>query len=395
MSRGRALGPGRLVKRNGTWHLDWTDASGRRERRALSTNRATAEQIRVDLLKRRDLERAGLGSLAGQDKPLADLAREYLVDLEPRVSPRHFRQVRSRLEASLTGLGVERVSELRPMHATALRNARLAAGASPRTANLVVTTLAAMLRWAVQNELIAQNPLQNVRKLPEGEGHRRYRRRALTEEEIERFLTAARADDEQCELLWSYARVPQLPLWCTLLEVGARYGELVRVSWGDVDLARGTLRFRAETTKAKRERVLPLRLGLVQRLTRLKVLHETVLHRIPAGGSPVFLTPEGRPWPWHTANLMRIFDRVLRSAGIPKLDAEGRKLDLHALRTTAGSRMARNGVPLASTQRILGHSTPALTARHYVDLSVEDLRGAVEGLPELGQVAKRKAKEAT
>lgn len=40
--------------------------------------------------------------------------------------------------------------------------------------------------------------------------------------------------------------------------------------------------------------------------------------------------------------------------------------------------MARNGALLAVTQRIFGHSDPKLTARVYVHLGSEDLRGAVE-----------------
>jgi integrase len=81
---------------------------------------------------------------------------------------------------------------------------------------------------------------------------------------------------------------------------------------------------------------------------------------------------------------MRIFNRLLNAAGIPKIDLQGRKLDLHALRTTAASRMQRNGVPLMQAARILGHSDPKLTAVHYVDLDTEDLRGAIDGMPALG-----------
>ncbi len=77
---------------------------------------------------------------------------------------------------------------------------------------------------------------------------------------------------------------------------------------------------------------------------------------------------------------MRIFNRTLKEAGIAKIDAQGRKLDIHALRTTCASRLARNGVPLVQAQRLLGHSDPKLTAQAYTDLSVEDLRGAVEAI---------------
>jgi len=56
--------------------------------------------------------------------------------------------------------------------------------------------------------------------------------------------------------------------------------------------------------------------------------------------------------------------------------------------------MARNNVPLVKAQRILGHSDPKLTARHYVGLDVEDLREAVEAVPVLNQRPDHAAREA-
>ena len=59
----------------------------------------------------------------------------------------------------------------------------------------------------------------------------------------------------------------------------------------------------------------------------------------------------------------------------------GRKLDLHALRHTAASRMARCGVGLVLAQKLLGHADPKLTAKVYSHVEVEDLRAAVVALP--------------
>ena len=89
---------------------------------------------------------------------------------------------------------------------------------------------------------------------------------------------------------------------------------------------------------------------------------------------------------------MRILDRLLLRAGIRKVDAEGRKLDIHALRTTCASRMARRGVALAVAQRWLGHSDPKLTAQHYTDLGVEDLRDAIERAPVTEPERKKEAR---
>ena len=99
-----------------------------------------------------------------------------------------------------------------------------------------------------------------------------------------------------------------------------------------------------------------------------------------ADADPVFRTPEGARWCRPTNNVMRIFDRILKRAEIPRVDAEGRKVDMHALRHTFASRLARSGAGLVQAQRLLGHSDPSLTARVYTHLDVEDLRGAVEGV---------------
>ena len=80
---------------------------------------------------------------------------------------------------------------------------------------------------------------------------------------------------------------------------------------------------------------------------------------------------------------MRVFDRILKEAGIPRIDTLGRKLDLHALRHTALTRMARAGVDLMKLRAIAGHSDPKTTAQIYTHLEVEDLRDAVDATPAL------------
>ena len=81
-----------------------------------------------------------------------------------------------------------------------------------------------------------------------------------------------------------------------------------------------------------------------------------------------------------TNNAMRVFNRLLTRGGIPRVDDDGRKLDIHSLRHTFGSRLARRGVGLVQVQRLMGHSDPKLTAQVYTHLDVEDLRKAVEAV---------------
>ncbi len=397
MNRGRALGPGALRKRGKVWVLDWTSADGRRRRKVLGGDRRTAERIRAELIRARDLELAGMGAEGGQEMPLGDLLELYLADLRPRVTSMHFKNVEQRLRHVVECLGEKRVGDLRPMDAVRVRSEATAGGASNRTANLLIDRLRAMLRWAEENELIGASPIRRLKRLPETRDHQKYRRRALTEDEIARLLAASEADDAECAVRWEVGqvygggakarpgsvRVPQTPFWTALLETGARYGELRQATWGDVDFDRGELVLRSENTKSRKQRAIPLRPETVEALRRLRALHQRVYGRLATVADPIFLSPDGRPWGRYTTNAMRILDRVLGRAGIPKINARGEKLDVHALRHSAATRLLRGGAGLAKAQRLLGHSDPKLTAAVYGHLDAEDLREAVESLPPL------------
>ena len=381
--QGRALSVGRLSKSGKLWVLDWRGPDGKRHRQSLSSDKYVAERMRIELVRNRDMERAGLRGELGQERLLAELAALYISDLRARATERHVTNVQATLDRVLAAMPAKRVRELVAFDLMRLRSARVQEGLSVRTANLDVATLKAMLNWAARAGLIAQNPIARLPPLPEREASRRYRRRALTELEIERFLEAARADDRRVAFEGSLRRLPRVeqhPLWRTLLETGCRWGELTQAAWADVDLERGVLYLRSEHTKAGRAREIPLLAGLCDELRALHAGNARVLGRPLRPDERVFLSPRGKPWCRPTNNVMRAFDRILEAAGIDRKDAQGRKLDVHALRTTFGSRLARRGVGLVQAQRLLGHSDPKLTSKHYVQLEAEDLRQAIEKL---------------
>ncbi|TAJ12297.1 MAG: site-specific integrase [Planctomycetota bacterium] len=384
LMRGRALGPGRLYRRGDQWALDWRDATGRRQHRSLSHDRRTAERIRSELIHKRDLERAGLGIEAGQETPLAELVASYIEDLRPRVCPRHHELVEARLTRLLAKLGPVRVQDLKPMLVTRARNEFAAAGAAPRTANLMIDSLGACLRWAARNELIAKNPIANVERLPDGPAHATRRRRPLTDDESARLLAAIDADDHRLAMAAEVdgrVRVPQAPFLRFLVTLGTRYGETRLIAWSAVDFERRTIVLRAETTKSRKQRVIPLNDELIAMLRALQALQARALGRVPRAEDLVFLTAHARPWCEPSNNIRRIFDRVLRRAGIRRVDPDGTSVDLHALRGTAATRWARRGVPISIAQRMLGHSDVRTTAAHYIRVEVEDLRVALEGAP--------------
>ena len=400
----RLLGPGVLQRiespRGPVYRFTYTDGQHRRVRVNLSRDKRVAEAASRELIRKRDLQLAGIGMLGSQNELLLDLLEKYIADLRGRSSSKGYVEiVNSHVRYVVKELKVERVRDLRPHAVLEMRSKLRASGLAVSTANRYVTCVSTMLRWAVSVELVGENPLRNVKPIPLNEKNKTKRRRALLEPEITRLLEAARLDDiDQAERLAAkmtirsqtqgrrYAlrvravRVPQAPLWRAFLETGARYFELVSARWCDVDFERRVLRLRAVTTKSARERCIPLRDETLDELRALRPFHERVHRRSLNPDDRLFVTPEGRAHMQQSGNLVRRLTRLLELAGIDRRDSEGRTIDLHALRHSFATRLARNGVSQVQTAKILGHSDVRLTTSVYQHLESEDLRGAIDTL---------------
>jgi len=90
--------------------------------------------------------------------------------------------------------------------------------------------------------------------------------------------------------------------------------------------------------------------------------------------APLFTVPKG---------LVRILDRDLLLAGIPKVDERGRTVDVHALRHTFGTMLSAAGVAPRTAQAAMRHSSIDLTMNVYTDPKLLNVAGAMEALPSL------------
>ena len=100
---------------------------------------------------------------------------------------------------------------------------------------------------------------------------------------------------------------------------------------------------------------------------------EPIPARLPAD-TPVFRVPAG---------LVRILNRDLKLAGIPKRDERGRTVDVHATRYSFGTLLSKGGVPPRTAQAAMRHSTIDLTMNTYTDPKLLDVHGALDVLPDL------------
>lgn len=129
----------------------------------------------------------------------------------------------------------------------------------------------------------------------------------------------------------------------------------LRLDDGPAVSVQRTLRRRTKSVAAQRS--VPLPADLVEALRG----HCSSL--LPA--APIWLrTPDEQT-----------FYRDLERAGIERETPDGR-LDIHALRVTYCTRLARAGVPLQVAQQLMGHSDPKLTASVYTRLGLRDAQAA-------------------
>jgi integrase len=210
-----------------------------------------------------------------------------------------------------------------------------------------------LLGYAVRRGLIAGNP---VDRLERGEW-------PTPGQTVKRVLSS----DGLAELL-DKAKGVHRPLIAAAIFTGLRQGELLGVTWADVDFAGGFVRVRKQLGRSG-ERVEPKTTQAIRDVVMMTAL-ASILRRHKAASAHcldsdfVFATREGRPL--QARNVLRGFDRAANAA---KLNPEGiRKLTFHDCRRTFASLLIAQGGDVVFVSRQLGHSDPSITLRVYADL---------------------------
>jgi hypothetical protein len=80
---------------------------------------------------------------------------------------------------------------------------------------------------------------------------------------------------------------------------------------------------------------------------------------------------------------LRVLNRDLKVAGIPKSDACGRTVDVHAMRMTLATMLNKSGVAPRIAQEIMRHSDIRLTMATYKDAKLLNVSVALDSLPKL------------
>ncbi|MDR1560001.1 MAG: site-specific integrase [Clostridiales bacterium] len=256
-------------------------------------------------------------------------------------------------------IGHLKIQELRRDAVQGMLN-ELSKRLAPETVKGVYITLHAALEQAFKNNMISANSASGV-ILPKAA---KTRAQAFTREEQRRFMEAAKA---------SYMG----EMFLLDLGTGLRVGELISLTWSDIDMENSILRVNRTLNIIKSvddsERKWLKTFGTpktassvrsVPLLPYMSELLKSVKKRQDERGNKtgyednnlVFATRSGKPL--DPRNTQRAFQVVLKRAGLSGFH-------IHCLRHTFATRGLEHGIELRVLQELLGHSTIKVTSDLY------------------------------
>jgi integrase len=349
-------------------------ATGLKARRVVSA--PTFELAEDRLAKLKNAIASGAGA-KGSSKTLSTFVEQtWLPDVGLRVRPStaqaHAQHFRDYIQPAL---GALRLREIAPSAVERLMASMLRQGKSASTAKAVRTTLGQILHDAQRDGLV----LRNAASLARPPRVERHELRILTAEETRKLLDGT-ADD------------PLGPLYATAATTGLRLGELLGLSWPDVELdgPRPSLTVRRSLAKAEAKNAYTLAEPKTNRSRRTIELGSTVVRALKRQKARqaadklaigpdlwqnvdqlIFTDEAGRPLhPWAVS---KGFAAALERLGLPHVR-------FHDLRHGVASLLLAQGVPLRLVSEQLGHSSIAITGDIYSHIDREQKRAAADAL---------------
>lgn len=238
-----------------------------------------------------------------------------------------------------------RMIEITAAHVDRYIETRLAAGASPASANRETATLLRMLNILVREKRLEPRHVPAIRKLPEPEARQGF----IGPEEIERILAK----------LPDYLRGPVAFTYGTGARISA---EVLPMRWTWVELAVGDfgrVTIPGSAAKNKTERTIYLSSELRAVIDAARAEHEHLFPECPY----VFQRAGQR-----IRSMRNAWDKACREAGVPG------KLR-HDMRRSHARNLDRAGIPQSVAQKILGHKTDSVWRRYRI-VADEDLQDA-------------------
>lgn len=353
---------GSIVQKDETWYarLIFRDETGkRRERLRRADNRSDAREKAKELVREfeqhgeraLDGSRLGFGELAEFYKATYLIPAEY-VDGRKIAGLRSASDMRRKLATLQNHFSKQLVRTITTGDVLKFRASRLKAPSrrnkqlSIASVNRELALLRRILNVAHHEGWLIRNPFAAGTKII----------CAADERKVERILTSG----EEARLLEACkgARAHLRPIVILAIDTGMRRGEILKLSWSDIDFENKIITVKAFNTKTLRERQVAMTPRLHRELVNLFQRNRT------------------------THLVFSIRDNFKNAFNCARRMANLNDVRFHDLRHTAATRLVRGHMPLSEVGRILGH-TQANTTYRYVNANVETARRAAQILASL------------
>lgn len=318
---------------DGKWKEVW--------RSSRSHRKADAEELRRDI--ERQLE---AGKRPDADMPWEQFKEDFLAKHVVRKGAASRMAYRMCLQAFERTAKPKRLGQITLGFLEDFVNARVQDGVAPSTVNKELRHVRTALRWALRREYVNRIPdfasvfIRVEQKQPT----------TIPETDFMAMLEALKK--------------PSVPLqvrpaawWRVFLYLayylGLRRGEILGLTWERVRFDTMELVVSAQSSKGRKDRVLPMAPELVELLRQWRASQPT----IPLAGDVL-------PWPFGSyRSLYDDWHVIQAAAGI----AEERHYVPKDCRSSCASELIASGVPTAVVKDYLGHASVTTTERYYIN----------------------------
>jgi integrase len=363
-------GARKVRKKVARWYGQYVDANGQRHRVPLSANREAAKTMLANLIKKNELEKAGVvvPYAESRKKPLS----EHLDDMEASMralgtSERQISQKTGRIRRMLDACSFVFIQDIEATRAQSYLADLAERGFSATTRNHHMREARSFCTWLVKNRRTDHNPLAHL-QATNTRNDRRHDRRPLSAKELQAIIVAARVSQR---VFRGIAGADRGMLYWLASSSGFRVSELASLtpSSFDLDSSPPVVNLAAGNSKNGKGATQPIPSDLAREL-------RGYLSTKPIG-EPV--------WPGRWQNDGAAMFRIdLEAAGISYV-VEGPNgplyADFHSLRHSFIAMLDKSGATLKEAMQLARHSDPRLTMATYGRAQLHDLGEAVGRLP--------------
>lgn len=382
-NKGKNIGKGICQRKDGLYSARFVDKSGKRQEKCFSSlpdARNWLEEARYSD-KHNKL-------LLSTNTTLNDWFEFWIKNIVGDLAPNTQRNYKERYYRNIQPLlGEMLLTEIKPLHCKLVFNQMESSGYAGSTIRQAYICMGTMLKSALNNDLIVKHPMNGVRfsKPVREVSDIKY----LTVEEQSKFMEVAK----QTHNYFQYA---------FLLETGLRVGELIALTWNDVNWENHTLSitktmefrhkqgfWRAGPPKSQQSyRTIPL-------TNRAYEILKTIYANRPQQKVSDMLSQSleylnrhtGKKESFIMSDLIFVNWRTGQPTKNSSYDTHLYKLcekanikhfSMHTLRHTYATRAIESGMQPKVLQKLLGHSSIKTTMDRYVHVTEDSMQKAVQ-----------------